>query len=267
MVKFFCKNTHFTCKWILPYGTTLLCALDTTFPFNMAWLLNIVLENFFGVFASKLSMLIAILLNNCIWKMIFTRGYDAATQMLVGAASVTYCQEVVKLQLTACIENTKWSSSLNSLVFLHKMTLCRITHLLVELFNDGISTIFFVIFFGSGVVQILSVVTIIDHTTLSPLLILVFAVLAAQTVLNILVVYGVAGDVFEVSLNSISCLRRKVKIVNNLSRVQRRYLERFLASCAVERVDFGMSNFIEKTTPLEFQLFCLERIIDLLLLR
>jgi hypothetical protein len=33
----------------------------------------------------------------------------------------------------------------------------------------------------------------------------------------------------------------------------------------MEKVKFGLSNFIEKTTPPLFQLFCLDRIVDLLL--
>lgn len=133
------------------------------------------------------------------------------------------------------------------------------------MYNNGMRSIFFVALLGTGIAQIIPVVVLIRTTSLSFVITIFFVSLAIQASLIILIVYGFAGNVHTVSKVSLAKLEQVVRS-GNFGRFNQRYLERFLSSCQILKIKFGMSNFIEKSTPPIFQLFCIERCIDLLLL-
>ncbi len=141
----------------------------------------------------------------------------------------------------------------------------REIHLLTTMYNNGMRSIFFVALLGTGIAQIIPVVVLIRTTSLSFVITIFFVSLAIQASLIILIVYGFAGNVHTVSKVSLAKLEQVVRS-GNFGRFNQRYLERFLSSCQILKIKFGMSNFIEKSTPPIFQLFCIERCIDLLLL-
>lgn len=45
----------------------------------------------------------------------------------------------------------------------------------------------------------------------------------------------------------------------------KRIYKKFVDSCPALKVKFGLSNFIDKTTPLVFESYCVARLTDLLL--
>lgn len=93
-------------------------------------------------------------------------------------------------------------------------------------------------------------------------------VVCIYATLVILAMYGFAADVNAESADFLSKLKRQKKKLtgnSNEQRRQRKFKEKFVASCQVEKIQFGMSNFIEKATPPAFQLYCINRIVDLLL--
>lgn len=146
----------------------------------------------------------------------------------------------------------------------------RVLHLLVELFNSIVISLLFLFLIGCGTSQIMSVVTIILHyTSMNFLLMMFFTITTLEATLIILVVYGFAGEFYRTSALSLLKLQNKagIRYFGSLGKRERKYRERFLRSCQAQKVKFGFSNFIEKNTPPIFQLFCLNRIIDLLLLR
>lgn len=100
-------------------------------------------------------------------------------------------------------------------------------------------------------------------------IVFLFSMTVLRAVLIFLVVYGFAGDFYKDSELSLSQLKEQAGIRFNgkIAVRERIHREKFLRSCQVQKVKFGLSNFIEKTTPPIFQLFCLDRIADLLLIR
>lgn len=92
-----------------------------------------------------------------------------------------------------------------------------------------------------------------------PLKLFFFAVIF-EVVIAISLIYGFAADLHYQS----------TKVMGNItkySKVRRsKYLKRFFSSSQVLRVEFAVTNYLEKTTPLMFQKFCGDRILDLLLL-
>lgn len=99
---------------------------------------------------------------------------------------------------------------------------------------------------------------------------LFFVSVVVETVVIILVVYGFAGDFYQDSVNGLDNIRKQVNRSSSQfgykSKI-RKYFTKFLVSCPPMKIRLGLSNFIEKTTPLVFQMFCTCRIIDVLLVR
>lgn len=149
-------------------------------------------------------------------------------------------------------------------------TTFRAVHVLVELFNEAMHTLFFTMLVTCGSVQVLAAVAVINQarTSTLPLLInLFFGTLVVDAAIIIGTVFGFAGNLYKRSEVLLNQLRKQIKSRQpfNSTRKEYKYKKSFLNSCQVAKVKFGLSNFIEKTTPPIFQLFCLNRIIDLLL--
>ncbi len=130
------------------------------------------------------------------------------------------------------------------------------------------NTLLLVILLTMGVTQVVCVATLIlCKTSEVPMFLVVFLILCIfNSTLLIIVAYGFAGDFHQESTRSFKCLHKQNR--NRVGVVPRReylYAEKFLAACQAQNFQFGLSNFIEKTTPLVFQLYCMDRIIDLLL--
>lgn len=144
----------------------------------------------------------------------------------------------------------------------------RVIHLLVELCNNLISSLLFLCLLVCGTCQVVSAVTTLLHaSSLNFLLLIFFIMTVSQTSLIHLVVYGFAGEFYRSSDLSLLQLKRHMGIHYNLGLIKKehKYRQRFLRSCQVQKIKFGMSNYIEKTTPPVFQFYCLNRIIDLIL--
>ncbi len=141
---------------------------------------------------------------------------------------------------------------------------------MVNRYNNIMQTLLFMVLATSGITQIVSTVTIVlSKSSEVPVYLIGFLLKTSiQATVVILVAYGFAGDFNQESSKSLERLNRENR--NRICLVQRQeflYTKKFLASCQVQRVQFDLSNFIEKTTPLVFQLYCINRIIDLLLVK
>ncbi len=97
------------------------------------------------------------------------------------------------------------------------------------------------------------------------LLNLFFIVSIVQSVLVFLMVYGSFGDFYVESDKCLATLKRLVSDQNLPNRRKQLHMHKFLNSVQIAKVRFGFSNFIEKNTPPLFQQFCIERLVDLLL--
>lgn len=85
--------------------------------------------------------------------------------------------------------------------------------------------------------------------------------------LIIVIVYGLGGHFFENSINSITKLEKMVRCSCIREKLHRKYILMFLRSCRYGlRMKFGFANFIEKTTPLLFQSFLVDRLTDIMML-
>lgn len=143
----------------------------------------------------------------------------------------------------------------------------REIHILAEMCNHAMRSQFFFVLLAIGVSQIVSAVAIIRPERLPFLVALFFVSVTIDTTLIILVVYGIAGGVYDDSKKALLKQNHLVRslCIGNLKREQKYFL-RFLASCQTTKIRFGLSNFIEKNTPPIIQLFCVERIVDVSLL-
>lgn len=107
--------------------------------------------------------------------------------------------------------------------------------------------------------QVLAFSTIIlSKLTISNFLIMtIFVLLAVDTSLGSLCMFGVMGDVY---VDSVKILQR-VKALRCS-----KWLHKFHRSCAPVKIMFGGSNFIDKFTPLTIENFAFEQIASLILL-
>lgn len=143
-------------------------------------------------------------------------------------------------------------------------------HILVGLLNICLGSTLVVLLIGLGICQVMSAFILINpHTAgLTPIPLKVFYAVIAFIVSPILVIaYGFAGNFYDASVKSLHDLKRKAKLTLLKQRKQRKVCEKFLASCQVQKIQFGATNYIDKLTPLVFQQFCIDRIIDLVLVQ
>ncbi len=153
-----------------------------------------------------------------------------------------------------------------------ELGLNRAIHILVEQYNQSLHSLWFEVLVASGITQIICVVALIGQPSCNSVAVVVNLFYLATTVLTVLInviIYGFAGNLYENSKKHLSNLQQQ-NVPKGLSRAAKKEFKMrktFFKSCQVEKIKFGMSNFIEQTTPPIFQLFCIARIIDLLLLK
>lgn len=152
-----------------------------------------------------------------------------------------------------------------------KMKRHRKIHLLVESFNETMLSLLFCLLFICGMLQVLSCGTIIQQQRMEslPVMInLIFLALIVEAVLVIIIVFGFMGSFYKQSKQFLEQLKVQFALVElKTSKRDTKLFKTFLTSCQVLKIKFGMSNFIENKTPPTFQLFCIERIVDLLLFK
>lgn len=144
----------------------------------------------------------------------------------------------------------------------------RAFQLVVKRFNKYIGSVLLMFLVTCGALQIVSA-SLLVHQTKSDLKIsmplnLFFIATVFETVPIIIIVYGFPGEFYHKSKKTLIVLKKKVLHEVEPSHKRTTYIK-FLDSCQVSKIRLGLSNFIEKTTPLVFQLFCADRIIDVLL--
>lgn len=144
----------------------------------------------------------------------------------------------------------------------------RAFHLILERFNKYVGSELVLILITCGASQIVSAALLIQQTKsdlkMSLPLNLFFLVVVFQTVFDIMAIYGFPGELNQESKISLDFLKRKV--MHEIEpKHKRKYYITFLNSCQVSKIRLGLTNYIDKTTPPVSQLFCVDRIIDVLL--
>ncbi len=171
--------------------------------------------------------------------------------------------------LKAILKEQRWLDQTTN--FIHpEIVKCRANHVLAEIYNASLCTLLFHSLVACGATQIISAVTLIVQSSSDgvPLLAnMFFAFIIPQAFLVFIIVFGIGGEFHNTSNISLKRLMQGVLTTSSLTRQDRRYLQRYLTSCQVGKIKLGFSNFIEKTTPPILQLFCVNRIIDLILVR
>ncbi|CAL8101615.1 unnamed protein product [Orchesella dallaii] len=97
-------------------------------------------------------------------------------------------------------------------------------------------------------------------TEISSLATLSIVLLAVDTWLVIVIFYGFAGMVHYTAKR----VSREIKGMTGL--MENPTFQKYLLSCPILSIKFGTTNFIEMSTPLRYQDFCIARFVDLLLL-
>lgn len=145
----------------------------------------------------------------------------------------------------------------------------RSLQILIELFNVSMRSMLFLLLLACGTNQLASACGLIRNgSSIHFIMSLLFEIMIFETVIVIAVVYGLAGQFYDNSVKSIVKLEQMARYSHVKDKTNRKYILKFLMSCHFGlRIKFGLSNFIEKTTPLIFQKFCVDRIIDILLVR
>lgn len=78
-------------------------------------------------------------------------------------------------------------------------------------------------------------------------------------------VYGFCGEVHDASNKGMKRIKKYAHVDGRSSRKMKMF-RRVASSMPVLKINFGSGNFVEKSTPIVFQQFTIERLVDLLLL-
>lgn len=143
-------------------------------------------------------------------------------------------------------------------------------HLLVDRYNVAMGPQLFNLLTASAITQVICATALIqpDCNSIPILLSTFYFALLISMFFTTLAVFGFAGDFYASSFTTLSKFKRNAAHqLKNISKREHSFRSRFLVSCQVQKVKFGLSNFIDKTTPVIFEMFCVNRIVDMLLLK
>lgn len=210
------------------------------------------------------------LINYIFWTLIHLMGYLNLVDLLIGPMCLTICHlnnhKRLEYWLQIChfnCDNHSVSSKVDYFSLSRLANGLMTVQLLMENFNGALRIFYAFTLVVTGTCEVVSLSILLGplKSQVPPPLWLFFIGVAAESILTILVFYDFAANLHYVTTRSFSILQSKEKVIKS------RYLKRFLKSCQVLRVQIGSSNnYLEKRTPLVFQKFCIDRIIDLLLL-
>jgi len=183
------------------------------------------------------------IINSVIWKSIFGAGCTFTIHLLVGCKSL--CLALKQSQFDVRIY--------------------RKIQLLSNLFNEAYVGILFVMLTGTSMV-FTSMVYVLFRISVSsaevPSLVLIWTLIEAiDCAVIILYIFGLAGTVSSLSKKVLDDTRADCqwKMVGISKRKE-------LNACSPIKISFGISNYIEKPTPLKFLEFSINRFVDLVLI-
>lgn len=146
----------------------------------------------------------------------------------------------------------------------------RAVHIVMQLLNICLGSTIVVLLIRLGICQVMSAFILYNpHTAeLTPIPLRIFYAVITCFVFPMLVIaYSFAGNFYVDSVKLLLDLKRKAKLSFLKQSKQRKVCEKFQASCQVQKIEFGVTNYIDKLTPLVFQKFCIDIIIDLVLVQ
>ncbi|CAL8136414.1 unnamed protein product [Orchesella dallaii] len=181
--------------------------------------------------------------NGILWKVATGAGCTFCIHMLIGCSYLQRALTVSKFQ-TENYRRIQYSS---------------------KLFNEAYIGILFAMLVGSS--MILTSMTYIMFRVLNSTIIISLPVSVwilieiFDTVVVILYIFGQAGSLFSLSSQVLNeersaCLLGRANL----------HKRKVLRSCTPIRIEFGLSNFIDKVTPLKFVEFSIDRLVDLMLM-
>ncbi|CAL8068500.1 unnamed protein product [Orchesella dallaii] len=196
-------------------------------------------------------------INGIFWKAITESGDLSCVHVLVGCI----CQSTILKALKRSVGNL---GGFDILTY-------RQMQILSSLFNESHVGILFVGLSGVSVLLTCFLHVLFQIVTTSsieiPLPVAIWCViLVAQMVTTILFMFGKAGSLH--SLHEENMQVAKMKIASSFEQKRKWRIEQrqLIRSCAPVKVAFGISNFVEKETPLNFLDFSINRFVDMLLL-
>ncbi len=90
---------------------------------------------------------------------------------------------------------------------------------------------------------------------------LLYAYVAVVIFLDVIFVFGIFANVYEVSKG----IQEKINAKTDLKR--NKWFKRWFRSCPIFRIYIGGSNYLEKLTPLTIQDFVIDQTVSLMLLQ
>ncbi len=138
----------------------------------------------------------------------------------------------------------------------------RSFQLLVKIFNKAMCGILFMFLLSCGTCQVVAALVLLNKSEqISFLIKTLFSIAVIESFLVFVV------DFYEQSETTLADLKRNFNDNLGIRRKERKHLGLFLRSCQVASIRLGFSNYIEKLTPPLVQMYCVDRLVDLLLLQ
>ncbi|CAL8068530.1 unnamed protein product [Orchesella dallaii] len=194
-------------------------------------------------------------LNKVLWGILSRSCLVGLTHILVGFI----CQRTILIRL-----RRKLATGIH-----FKLVLYRQIQLINKLFNEFHTNVLFVWMLVTCLAETFtahaSIKLISQKITKSTLLVALWTVITTVDSMFItLVVFGLAGSIHFLSWRTLEEVRiRRSGLSEGKSQAKMR---KMLRSCPPIKITFGLSNFFEKTTPLNLFAYSIERLVDLLLL-
>lgn len=251
-------------------GTSLAfgCMLLPDLPFNIfysgigRWIIKLFLLPISG--NNYLTMTILFFGNFVMWTMHAKIGLIAAVETII--ISTCFVELITQFELQV----VKLRQYINKAAMFY-----RELQLMVQYFNAISSSQLVATLIAFGSVQVASVLQLFRSSSATSqsasltfhqyavkysIVIFSLSILINMTI-TIIFLFGFCGRVNEASSKALLRLRRFSEFKTSTQ------YEKILRSLPTLKIYFGSTNFIEKQTPVVFQLFLLERIVDVLLLQ
>jgi len=156
-----------------------------------------------------------------------------------------------------------------SILFQESTILYRQLKILLEIFNQIHSRILVVFLVTTKIGMVFSAVVLLSSGNVAKsnsniLVNMILCQYLLYATIFIMITFGSCGNVHQSSCEILSTMRKKAEYFDKTG-IEKRLVFRIIKSLPVLKIEFGITNFIEVTTPFMYLEFVLQRIVDCML--
>lgn len=248
------------------------CTLKPSLPFNAIpelslhfhqkwpdskWTILFTNRTFFWICTKHL---VTFTINLIFWQINYVAGGCMLLDFFIGPVCLSSCEQISRQRYESHFASGCKGKGKNDLP--ETIIASRITLLLADIYNELIGTQLIACLVVLCMCQIIPASLLLNCSVRSGIVLplkMLYLCFVLDTLAIVFFAYGLAANLHYISIETLRSLRSNQKLMRD------KCLKRVLTSCRELKVKLGEANFLERTTPLIVEQFCITWIINLVL--